>query len=57
MAGCGCGGSGPDDPNNLYEARTVGGQTLEVAPGRTQGTRNEAMTAAKTQNGTFLVKV
>jgi hypothetical protein len=52
---CGCGeAAGTGD---LYEARTVAGQTLEVAPGRTQGTRSEAMTAAKTTVGSYLVKV
>jgi hypothetical protein len=53
---CGC-GSGPGNTGDLYEARTVSGQTLEVAPGRTQGTRQEAMAAAQSRNGTYLVKV
>jgi hypothetical protein len=53
---CGCGSSAASG-TDLYEARTVGGQTLEVAPGRTQGSRTEAMAAAKTTVGAFLVKV
>jgi hypothetical protein len=54
--GCAC-GSAAGATGDLYEARTISGQTLEVAPGRTQGTRAEAMNAAKSTNGSFLVKV
>lgn len=55
--GCGSGSSGGE----LYEARTVGGGTLTLSEdGRTQGTRAEAIQAARnapSSAGAYLKKV
>ncbi|MET0271885.1 MAG: hypothetical protein ABW360_02735 [Phenylobacterium sp.] len=53
---CGCGGAGAAN-GDLWEARTVGGGALTLASGGTQGTKAEAIEAARGVSGSYLKKV
>lgn len=53
---CGCGGSS-GAPGELWEARVAGGGSLDLGDGKTQGTKAEAIAAAREVNGAYLKKV
>lgn len=55
MGSCGCGGA--VNTSDLWEARTVSNGVLEVAPGRTQGSKDEAIQAARGRQDAYLVRV
>lgn len=52
---CGCGGSSAAN-GDLWEARTTAG-TITLASGATQGTKAEAIEAARGVSGSYLKKV
>lgn len=53
---CGC-GSGSAAGGELWEARTVSGGAIPLASGQTQGTKAEAIEAARGVSGSYLKKV